>query len=143
VSDRALLLARRLGAGVIIIAAGIIWLTMGSSEPSPSDYRSEIRAALAGDEVNQATASGAPQQQVVNGWTARDLLAAGDRIAANGSRDDDRLAAEMTLLIVLVGWVAITTPNPGSSLRTRTQTESNADAGASTIPPVPLSGPTA
>lgn len=37
-------------------------------------YLSEIDSISAGDALNQLSADSAPQQSVVNGWTARDYL---------------------------------------------------------------------
>src|SRR5687768_16755568 len=44
------------------------------SLPSASQYESLISQALTDDTLNNARTEGAPQQQVVNGWTAKDLL---------------------------------------------------------------------
>jgi hypothetical protein len=40
----------------------------------PDDRAFEISAAITAYEANEARADSAPQQQVVNGWAARDLL---------------------------------------------------------------------
>src|SRR5689334_808351 len=42
--------------------------------PSATQYQSLIQQALAADVLNNTRTQGAPQQTVVNGWTARDLL---------------------------------------------------------------------
>src|SRR3954469_8735657 len=64
-----------------------------------SDRSSDIASALAGYELNEAQTQGAPQQQVVNGWVAKDLLTI---IAEkqNESVTDERLPA-LALLVVL------------------------------------------
>jgi hypothetical protein len=109
-SDLTLSILRRVGAVVIAIAAIVVWVTMGSSEKSDGEYLADIRSAMLDDRLNQNSADSAPQQSVVNGWTARDLLAISARIEAQGSRDDDRLAAELMLLCLAVAWFAITSP---------------------------------
>lgn len=103
-------LLRRLGAIVLAMAAIIIWVTMGSPEKSAGAYLSDIRTVIGRDRLNQSTAESAPQQTVVNGWTARDLLAVSDRISAANTRDDDRIGAELMLLILAVCWWMLTTP---------------------------------
>ena len=42
--------------------------------PSATTYESLISSVLADDKTNNLTTASAVQQQVVNGWTARDLL---------------------------------------------------------------------
>ena len=42
--------------------------------PNATQYQSLIVQALADDKTNNLLTAGAPQQAVVNGWTARDLL---------------------------------------------------------------------
>lgn len=115
-NDR-LSLFRRAGALLIAGAAVIIWVTMGSSEKSAADYQQDIHSAMIGDRVNQRAAETAPQQAVVNGWTARDLLKISAGIQAANTRDDDRIGAELMLLIVAVSWWMLTNPRQGGSLR--------------------------
>jgi hypothetical protein len=112
VSNQTLMLLRRIGGLVVALAAVVVWLTMGSSDASSGDYKAEIRNAMSGDRVNQASADSAPKQQVVNGWTARDLIAISTRIQAGNTRDDDRMGAELMLLILALGWGLLTTPRP-------------------------------
>jgi hypothetical protein len=47
----------------------------GNYSDSATTFGSAIDQAIANGELNNNTAQGAPQQAVVNGWTARDLLA--------------------------------------------------------------------
>lgn len=109
-TNQTLSLARRIGAAVIAVAAVIIWVSMGSSEKSDAQYLDDIQSAMASDRANQSGANYSAQQTVVNGWTARDLLAISDRIQAAGSRDDDRIGAELALLCLAVAWYALTSP---------------------------------
>lgn len=48
--------------------------TVTPTLPSSTSYESLISSALAADTANNLRTEGAPQQQVVNGWTAKDLL---------------------------------------------------------------------
>ena len=110
ISNEKLSLLRRVGGLLIALGSVVVWLTMGSPEKSDEGYASDIHAAMFGDRLNQKTADSAPQQQVVNGWTARDLLAISARIQAANTRDDDRIGAELMLLILAVAWSLLTSP---------------------------------
>lgn len=65
--------------------------------PHGTTSAADISSALLDDSINQKAAGGAPQQSVVNGWTARDLLTI---IARQGEQRDDRPAALLTLLLL-------------------------------------------
>lgn len=65
-------MARRIGAAVLALTAVIIWFAMAPDDSS--DRSRDISRALATYELNDARTEGAPQQQVVNGWVAKDLL---------------------------------------------------------------------
>jgi beta-lactamase regulating signal transducer with metallopeptidase domain len=58
--------------GLLVLAAIPMGL-VGPTKPDTKGYDSAVSAALANAEMNNSSASGAPQQQVVNGWVARDL----------------------------------------------------------------------
>jgi hypothetical protein len=90
-------LVRRIGAVVLAVAAVVVWFAMAPSESS--DRSGDIAGALAEYELNEARTQGAPQQQVVNGWVAKDLLTV---IAEQQNEDgsDDRLPA-LGVLVVL------------------------------------------
>jgi hypothetical protein len=77
------IIVRRTGAVVLVLAALAVWLFMAPTEPvmphvevqgTVTDRSYDIAQALSDDEANEARTQGAPQQTVVNGWTARDLL---------------------------------------------------------------------
>jgi hypothetical protein len=88
------ILARKVGAVALSIAAVVVWFAMG-----PEDRSSDIRQALVEYELNEARTEGAPQQQVVNGWVAKDLLT----IVAEQQNEvagDERLPALVGLLVL-------------------------------------------
>jgi hypothetical protein len=66
------LLVRRVGAVGLALAAVVIWFAMAPNESS--DRSTDIAGVLSDYELNNARTQGAPQQQVVNGWAAKDLL---------------------------------------------------------------------
>src|SRR3712207_2369203 len=79
-----MLIVRRLGAATLAIAAVAVWFLMAPEEAHPpvvqaqqgvTDRSAEIARALSTADLNEITANSAPQQQVVNGWAAKDLLA--------------------------------------------------------------------
>lgn len=112
-----MLLARRLGALVLAAAAVACWFLLTpeqSSSDSPS-YATAISAALADYEANNAAADSAPQQAVVNGWVAKDLLeviarAEDASLSPESAPRDDRIPAELLLLVLGVALLAFTTP---------------------------------
>jgi hypothetical protein len=99
-----LIIARRVGAVVLAIAAVVVWFAM-----APEDRSSDIRQALVEYEINEARTEGAPQQQVVNGWVAKDLLT----IIAEQQNDvasDERLPALVGLLVLGAALYTFTSP---------------------------------
>jgi hypothetical protein len=95
---------RRIGALVLALAAVIVWFTMG---PDQNTVSADVREVLFEADMNEVSASGAPQQQVVNGWAAKDLLA----IIAN-QQADDRVPALVGLLVLGVALGIFTSPKP-------------------------------
>lgn len=78
-----MIIIRRIGALVLALAAIVVWFTMApedvetptvQTQEQVRDRSSEISGALADYELNEARTAGAPQQAVVNGWVAKDLL---------------------------------------------------------------------
>jgi hypothetical protein len=99
-----LIIARRVGAVVLAIAAVVVWFAM-----APEDRSSDIRQALVEYELNEARTEGAPQQQVVNGWVAKDLLT----VIAEQQNDvasDERLPALVGLLVLGAALYTFTSP---------------------------------
>jgi len=73
----ALITVRRVGAIVLAVAALIVTLAAGPSgadSATPVDYTRLLDIARSDYDSNNDRTSGAPQQQVVNGWFARDAL---------------------------------------------------------------------
>ncbi len=105
-----MLLVRRIGAVVLAVAAALIWFVMAPDEPSSAS--GDVSQALAEYELNEARTEGAPQQQVVNGWVARDLLAI---IAEQQDRavSDERLPALAVLIVFGLALHLATTSRPG------------------------------
>ena len=102
-----MLLARRISADVLAVAAVVIWFTMAPAESN--DSSSDVSQALAEYELNEARTQGAPQQQVVNGWVAKDLLAIfADR--QDEAVSDERLPALAVLLVFGLALHIGTTP---------------------------------
>ena len=66
----------------------------------------DVPEALLVDTANNARTEGAPQQAVVNGWTAKDLLTV---IAREGAQpSDERPAALLVLVVVgIAGMIAM------------------------------------
>jgi hypothetical protein len=102
---------RRIAAVVLIVAAIGVWFGMKPASANNSSYREAITAALADDTANNSRTEGAPQQAVVNGWTAKDLLTI---IAREGSNSpvDERPAALLALLVIGLGIGLATTLQP-------------------------------
>ena len=128
-------LARQIGLAVIAVAAVAVWFVMAPSEPDPvtgfdptsKTYTSLIDLTLEDYDANNDRADSAPQQQVVNGWVAKDLLTImayqntdlldavgglGDQNATASSLAvrDDRTPALLVLAVVAVAWFGITVP---------------------------------
>jgi len=121
--------------------------------PSTAQYESLISTALSDDAANNLRAQGAPQQAVVNGWTARDLLtivakenadvlrAQGAVVDATGNLQtqpfDQRIPALLLIGVLAICWLGISAPRPG-----RLSSERSEDA-APVVAAVPASEPLA
>jgi hypothetical protein len=118
------IIARRVGAAILAIAAFAVWFFMAPDKlanpvvHAVSDRSSEIRAALSDYTLNNARTQGAPQQAVVNGWLTKDLLTtiaeqqneALTREAAPAPvvPNDDRIPALVGLLVLGLALTLIT-----------------------------------
>lgn len=129
--------ARRLGLAVLATAAVAVWFVMAPEPPdtaggqinlSARNYANLVTQALDDFDANEARADSAPQQQVVAGWVARDLLsiialAQADMIESLGGLAeqnetvasavavrDDRVPALLVIAVLAVCWIGMTTP---------------------------------
>lgn len=103
--ERALTI-RRIGA--TLLAAAAVWI-MVALAPQNTVTADDITKVMLGDTLNQARTEGAPQQAVVNGWTARDLL---ELTAKQGVESRDHRPAALLTLLVLGMCLALTTTAP-------------------------------
>ena len=100
--DRAQLI-RRLGALVLAAAAFIVMVELAPQDTVTAD---DVSKVMLGDTLNQARTEGAPQQSVVNGWTARDLL---ELTAKQGVEARGHRPAALLMLLVLGMCLALAT----------------------------------
>jgi hypothetical protein len=100
-----MLKVRRIGAIVLAIAAIAVWFSMA---PDSTDHSGDISSALSSYGLNNARTSGAPQQQVVNGWVAKDLLTVNAQ--EGNASNDDRVPALVGLLVLGMALFAFTSP---------------------------------
>lgn len=102
---------RVIGFVVIALAAIAVVFAM-EPESSGAETRAAVAGALVDAELNESGADSAPQQQVVNGWVARDLLTA----IANAQADDldrepdPRLPVLAALVVLAVCWLGVIRP---------------------------------
>jgi len=136
-------LARPVGFIILAAAAVVVWFAMTPSGPtdlpdvpSAAQYERLISQALSDNEANDARTDSAPQQQVVNGWVARDLLtiiakanagmleaaaAVAESNATASSDSDQRVPTLLVLIVIAIAWdgmtrssVALSHPNARS-----------------------------
>lgn len=151
---------RNVGFLVIAIAAATVWIVLAPEEPqlggagidlSARDYVELVDQALSDFDLNEAIADSAPQQQVVAGWVARDLLsvialAQADQLEALGGLvdqnesvasaiavRDDRIPALLVLIVIALCWLGTTNPAVQASRRqdSRDLSVSGSDKGDS------------
>ncbi len=129
----ALSAVRPFGFLALALAGAVIWLLMAPraagetpSLPSATQYETLISQALRDNDANDARTDSAPQQQVVNGWVARDLLtiiaksnadllrASGAIVESNGTLRtnpfDERIPALLGLVLLTLVWDGLTRP---------------------------------
>lgn len=108
----------RIVALVVIGLAAIVVALLPASRSA--DHNADVVAALAAADANNSMAEGAPQQQVVNGWVARDLLA-----ILSAQLDEQNAASDrkvpLLLMLGVLALVVIGCTTPGlSGERSRT-----------------------
>jgi hypothetical protein len=105
--------------------------TITPTLPTATSYESLITSALDADTANNLRTEGAPQQQVVNGWTAKDLLtiiakenidilkAQGAVVDATGALNttpfDERIPALLLVGVLALCWTGLSMPTAGAS----------------------------
>jgi hypothetical protein len=105
--------------------------------PSATQYESLIASALSDYTLNNGNAESAPQQQVVNGWAAKDLLtiiakiqadvlkAQGAVVDATGSLQtqpfDERIPALLVVGVLAIAWNGVSMPRQGLTPVSATQ----------------------
>lgn len=101
--------------GCVAIAVLAV-LTLAFLGPTDSDdVASERLAIWLEDATNQDRTQGAPQQSVVNGWTANQLLDLLSQQLETGTSTDDRPAVLLTLGVLLLALAMATTPRADPS----------------------------
>jgi hypothetical protein len=127
------LIARRVGAAALVLAALGVWFGMQPETDDAPNYANDVAAIEASDDANNEIADGAPQQEVVNGWTTTaylSLLSKQAEEAAAPAPRDDRPAAMLGLCVAGIALLAATTPGIGGSRRSADATRGTAGASA-------------
>jgi hypothetical protein len=126
---------RRIGFVVLALAAAIITFALAPEQPEPvntSSYDRQISQALSDYATNDARTQGAPQQQVVNGWIARDMLTVltqqtNELLEVSApAASDQRIPLLLFVLILAVCWQAAAPPDPVAAGRVRTEADLDA-----------------
>lgn len=102
---------RRIGFAFLACAAVLVWAFMGPERIAAEDHADRLGEIAADDDANNEFTEGAPQQEVVNGWTSINYL---ELIAEDVNQlPDNRPAALLTLLVLAACLHYGTTPtNP-------------------------------
>lgn len=119
---------RRVGFVILALAAAIITFALAPEPPEEvnvAGYDRQLSQALSDYEENDARTQGAPQQQVVNGWIARDMLT----ILAQQTNEllevsapaasDDRIPLLLLVLVLAVCWQATAPSDLAPARRSR------------------------
>lgn len=120
---------RKIVTVALVAVAAVLWFgPVVSGETATSEYEELLDSALGDAELNNVRAEGAPQQQVVNGWTNRDLQAIqimqrNDLLAAQY-----RQTALLTLLVIILGWVVVSSRNAPATVTDEASLERPSDA---------------
>ena len=140
---------------LIVVVAGVVAIgaVSSSEEASSSDtYSTAISGALLDYQVNNDNAESAPQQQVVNGWVAKDLLTVIARqnieVINGQDRMNDQLQRTNTLLQagLIVLFLGLLTGVVAVALQTRPRSSGDDDQASAPTPAssgTPSTAPTA
>jgi hypothetical protein len=107
----------RVRAVVFVVAVAGALVAVFATRPD-ADARRLVAEALVDAELNNDRAEGAPQQQVVNGWAARDLL------AIQAAQIDETntalwgLSWLLAIAVALVGWQTFASRRPSDAVAT-------------------------
>ncbi|WP_157719907.1 hypothetical protein [Microlunatus sagamiharensis] len=108
---------------ILLLAAAAVWFGMAPEAPDPASTIAVIERT---DDANNANASGAPQQAVVNGWTTIDYLRLLAQQSDAASARQDRSTAMLTLCVAGIALLALTVPRaPAERLDGRVGVESD------------------
>lgn len=111
---------RWVGAVILVAAAVTVWFALQPKAPENFDHSAEAAAIEVEDDANNDLTGGAPQQAVVNGWTANAYLALISRqidAADAPAPRDDRPAAMLGLCVLGIALLMATTPALRTSAR--------------------------
>ena len=78
-------------------------------------YEAAVQAVLRDDDRNNIRAEGSPQQQVVNGWTARDLLVIQTAQQNDALELQSRQMALLLVIVLLLAWTIVTSSTTSKS----------------------------
>jgi hypothetical protein len=107
-----------LGVALFVLMAIAIPLGLvGPTKPDTAGYNSAVSAALRDADTNESTAQGAPQQAVVNGWLARDLM------EIQIKQNNDELVLLHLGVVVLIGALLAIVIAGGAAARINRQPE--------------------
>ena len=102
----------RLIGSAVIAALALLTLVAFSPTTPAADFSADRASTWAEDSVNQENTTGAPQQQVVNGWTANALLDLISEQLDEQPPPDQRPAVLLMLGVLMLALMAATTPAP-------------------------------
>jgi hypothetical protein len=117
-----MVIARRAGALLLVLGALTVWFGMTPDSDSDPDHRADVAAIESEDDSNNAMADGAPQQTVVNGWTAinyQRLLSEQMDEASSSQVRDDRPTAMLGLCVAGIALIAFTARDGARSTQPR------------------------
>lgn len=131
-------MVRVVGFVVLAVAALVVMVALGPSveRVDTSTFDRLVDQALSDAEANEARAQGAPQQQVVNGWTQRDLLTAISRQlsaeveATQAAAGDQRVPALLLVMVLALCWHGVM-PSARATAPSRSESATPVERGPS------------